>query len=177
MASLRRLNAAGLWGHRGNLHGSQGLRSVRAGDPVSLTRRIVLSVLRRWQFPLVKEECKVITTRHHTQQQQQSEQSRSTSSRAASTSMCEGEPTSQPEHDERCLRSCQLTVAIIRKERGPVPRLVRPIISAVNAVVTSTTTTAKHGHEGRGDWTCSYSRFAFKSNKRIATVHICSRGS
>ena len=24
----------------------------------------------RWQFPLVKEECKVITTRHHTQQEQ-----------------------------------------------------------------------------------------------------------
>ena len=78
------------------------------------------------------------TTRHHTQQQQQSEQSRSTSSSAASSSMYEGEPTGQPEYSERCLRSCQLTVAIIRKERGPFPRLVRSI--SIIVMMTSTTT-------------------------------------
>ena len=77
----------------------------------------------------------MITTRHHTQQQQQSEQSRSTKDRAASSSTCEGEPTGQPEHSERCLRSCQLTAAFMRTERGPFPRLVRPIISAFSTVV------------------------------------------
>ena len=119
MASLRRLIAAGLGGHRGNLHGSQGLRSVRVGDPGSLTRRIVLSVLRRWQFPLVKEEWKVITDTLDTPQQQQQQQ---TATHAAAPGhgmahVCEDQPTGESEHSMIMYHSvvddepgsCQLT--------------------------------------------------------------------